>query len=163
MSNSFFLFSMLLAFKHMHLISALDVFPCIPLHPLSACTFWTFFDKPPCPTCLNIVLYPSHWQLPLTVPRKKLQPPFHSDAVHLSHTSLLSPQSCPTNLRIPLPLPCKAASPSRWLPSSSNFCILVSCFRTLVKFPIRWAVQPLLACKLLRPPPCSILYLSSEL
>ena len=39
MSNSFFLFIMLLAFKHTHLSSALDVFPCIPLHPLSACTF----------------------------------------------------------------------------------------------------------------------------
>ena len=25
-------------FKHTHLSSALDVFPCIPLHPLSACT-----------------------------------------------------------------------------------------------------------------------------
>ena len=39
MSNSFFLFSMLLAFKHTHLISALYVYPCIPLHPLPACTF----------------------------------------------------------------------------------------------------------------------------
>ena len=35
MFNSFFSFIMLLAFKHMHLISALDVFPCIPLHLLS--------------------------------------------------------------------------------------------------------------------------------
>ena len=39
MDNSFFLFIMLLAFKHTHLISALDVFPCIPLHTLSACNF----------------------------------------------------------------------------------------------------------------------------
>ena len=76
MSNSFFLFSMLLAFKHTHLISAVDVFPCIPLHPLSACTFWAFFDKLPCPTSLNIVLYPSHWQPPLTVPRQKNAAPF---------------------------------------------------------------------------------------
>ena len=46
--NSVFLFIMLLAFKHTHLISDLDVFPCIPLHLLSSCTFRTFFDKPPC-------------------------------------------------------------------------------------------------------------------
>ena len=207
---------MLLAFKHTHLISALDVFFCSPLHLLSACTFWAFFDKPPCPTSLNIVLYPSHWQPPLTFPRQKQQPLFHSDASHPCRTFLLSPQSCPTNPRIPLPLPCKAASPSRWLPSASNFCILVSCFQTLVKFPIGWSVRPLIALsssvgsctsqlsllflpcprcssrrvpvwtlrflfplslllslshalfllpvnKLLRPPPCSILYLSSEL
>ena len=71
MFSSVFLFIMLLAFKHMHLISDLDVFPCIPLHLLSSCTFRAFFDKPPCPTSLNIVLYPSHWQPPLTVPRQK--------------------------------------------------------------------------------------------
>ena len=57
--------------------------------------------------------------------------------------SLMYISSFPTNPRIPLPLPCKAASPSHWLPSASNFCILVSCFQTLVKFPIRWSVQPL--------------------
>ena len=71
MFNSVFLFIMLLAFKHTHLISDLDVFPCIPLHLL----YIAFFDKPPCPTSLNIVLYPSHWQPPLTVPRQKRQPP----------------------------------------------------------------------------------------
>ena len=69
-----FLFIMLLAFKHTHLISDLDVFPCIPLHLLSSCTFRAFFDKPPCRTSLNIVLYPSHWQPPLRVPRQKRQP-----------------------------------------------------------------------------------------
>ena len=50
--------------------------PCIPLHLLSSCTFRSFFDKPPCPTSLNIILYPSHWQPPPTVPRQKRQPPF---------------------------------------------------------------------------------------
>ena len=75
MFNSVFLFIMLLAFKHTHLISDLDVFPCIPLHLLSSCTFRAFFDKPPCPTSLNIVLYPSHWQPPPTVHRQKRQPP----------------------------------------------------------------------------------------
>ena len=68
MFSSVFLFIMLLAFKHTHLISDLDVFPCIPLLLLSSCTFRAFFDKPPCPTSLNIVLYPSHWQPPLRVP-----------------------------------------------------------------------------------------------
>ena len=71
MFSSVFLFIMLQAFKHTHLISDLDVFPCIPLHLLSSCTFRAFFDKPPCPTSLNIVLYPSHWQTPLTVPRHR--------------------------------------------------------------------------------------------
>ena len=75
MFSSVFLFIMLLAFKHTHLISDLDVFPCIPLLLLSSCTFRAFFDKPPCPTSLNIVLYPSHWQPPLRVPRQKRQPP----------------------------------------------------------------------------------------
>ena len=70
MFNSVFLFIMLLAFKHKHLISDLDEFPCIPLHLLSSCTFRAFYDKLPCPTSLNIVLYPSHWQPPPTVPRQ---------------------------------------------------------------------------------------------
>ena len=75
--HSFFLFIMLLAFKHTHLISALDVFPCIPLHLISSCTFWAFFDKPPCPTTLNIVLYPSPWKPPLTAsPWAKTAAPF---------------------------------------------------------------------------------------
>ena len=77
MFSSVYLFIMLLAFKHMHLISDFDVFPCIPLRLLSSCTFRAFFDKPPCPTSLNIVLYPSHWQPPLRVPRQKRQPPSH--------------------------------------------------------------------------------------
>ena len=38
MFNSFFLCIMLLAFKHIHLISSLDVPPCIPLHLLPSCT-----------------------------------------------------------------------------------------------------------------------------
>ena len=42
MVNSFFLFIMLLSFKHTHLISVLDVIPCIPLHLLSSCTFATY-------------------------------------------------------------------------------------------------------------------------
>ena len=82
MSNSFFLFIMLLAFKHTHLSSALDVFPCIPLHPLSACTFWAFFDKPPCPTSLNIVLYPSHWQPPLTEIQRRVMAGWAACAKH---------------------------------------------------------------------------------
>ena len=64
-------------FKHTHLISALDVFLCIPLHLLSSCMFRAFFDKPPCPNSLNIVVYAIHWQPPLTVPRQRRQPPSH--------------------------------------------------------------------------------------
>ena len=74
MFNSVFLFIMLLALKNTHLFSDFDVFSCIPLHLLSSYTFRAFFDKPPCPTRLNIVLCPSHWQPPLTVPRQKRQP-----------------------------------------------------------------------------------------
>ena len=111
--HSFFLFIILLAFKHTHLISSLDVLPCIPLHLLHSCTGWAFFDKPPYPTSLNNLFYSSHWLPPLTVPRQTLRLPFHQDAGHLLRTFLLSPQSCPTHPRIPLPLPCKAASPSR--------------------------------------------------
>ena len=76
MFNSFFLFIILLAFMHTHLISALDVFPCITLHLLSSCTLLAFFDETPplCPTGLNIALYPNHWQPPLTVPRQKGSP-----------------------------------------------------------------------------------------
>ena len=48
MFNSVVLFIMLLAFKHTHYISDLDVFPCISLHLLSSCTLRAFFDKPPC-------------------------------------------------------------------------------------------------------------------
>ena len=121
---------------------------CCPVFPCMCyllVLFLAFFDKPPCPTSLNIVLYPSRWRPPLTVPRLKLLTPCHSDAEHLSRTCLLSPQSCPTNPRIPHPLPCRAAPPSRWLPSSSSSCILVSCFQTLVKFLIWWSVPPLLA------------------
>ena len=47
MFNSIFLFIMLLAFMHTHFIPDYDVFLCIPLHLLSSCTFWAFFDKPP--------------------------------------------------------------------------------------------------------------------
>ena len=46
MFNSVFLFIMLLAFKHTHLISDLDVFPCIPLHLVSSCTFRAASRKP---------------------------------------------------------------------------------------------------------------------
>ena len=42
MFSSVFLFIMLLAFKHTHLISDFDVFPCIPLRLLSSCTFRAF-------------------------------------------------------------------------------------------------------------------------
>ena len=62
---------MLLALKHTHLISDLDV----SLYSLASAIYIAFFDKPPYPTSLNIVLYPSHWQPPLTVPRQKRQPP----------------------------------------------------------------------------------------
>ena len=58
MFNSFFLFIMLLAFKHTHLIPDYDVFLCSPLHLLSSCTFLALFDKTPYPTSLNIVLFP---------------------------------------------------------------------------------------------------------
>ena len=44
MFNSSFLFIILLAIKHTHLFSSLDVLPCIPLHVLSSCTFLAFFD-----------------------------------------------------------------------------------------------------------------------
>ena len=84
MFNSFFLFIILLAFKHAHLISSLEVLPCIPLHLLSSWTFLAFFDKLPCPTSLNIVLYPSRWRPPLTVPRQKLLPPCHSFLAYMS-------------------------------------------------------------------------------
>ena len=40
MFNSSFLFIILLAFKNTHLISSLDVLPCIPLHVLSYCIFF---------------------------------------------------------------------------------------------------------------------------
>ena len=40
MFNSSFLLIILLAFKHTHLISCLDVLPCIPLRLLSSCTGW---------------------------------------------------------------------------------------------------------------------------
>ena len=113
MFNWFFLCIMLLAIKHTHFIPVSGVFLCIRLFLISFCPPIVFFDNPPCPTSLNIVRYPSLWQPPLTVPRQKRPPPFHYDEVHLSSTFLLSPQSCPTNLRIPLPLPYTAASPSR--------------------------------------------------
>ena len=66
---------MLLAFKHTHLIPDSDVFLCIFLDLLSFCPCppIVFFDFPPCPTSLNIVLYPSHWQPPLTVPQQLVQ------------------------------------------------------------------------------------------
>ena len=85
MFNLVFLFIMLLAFKHTHLIPDSDVFLCIFLDLLSFCPRppIVFFDFPPCPTSLNIVLYPSHWQPPLTVPQQERQPPFHSDVGHL--------------------------------------------------------------------------------
>ena len=44
---------------------SLSFCPCPPI---------VFFDFPPCPTSLNIVLYPSHWQPPLTVPQQERQP-----------------------------------------------------------------------------------------
>ena len=74
MLNSDFLFIMLLAFKHTHLIPDSDVFLCIFLDLLSFCPPIVFFDNPPCPTSLNTVLYPSHWQPPLTVPRQDYTP-----------------------------------------------------------------------------------------
>ena len=49
MSNSFFLFIMLLAFKHTHLSSALDVFPCKSISSLSDCltdiSLWMISSK----------------------------------------------------------------------------------------------------------------------
>ena len=74
MFNSFILFIMLIAFKHTHLVSDYAVFLSIPLYLLSFFLRIVFFDKAPCPTSLNIVLYPSHWQSPLTVPRQNRQP-----------------------------------------------------------------------------------------
>ena len=76
MFNSFFLLIMLLAFKNTHLIAASDVILCILLYLVSFCPI-DFFDKLPCPTSLNTVLYPSHWQPPLTFPRQERQPSFH--------------------------------------------------------------------------------------
>ena len=57
MFNSDFLFIMLLAFKHTHLIPDYDVFLCIFLDLLSLCPPIVFFDNPPCPTSLNIILF----------------------------------------------------------------------------------------------------------
>ena len=91
----FFVFIILLAFKHTHLISSLEVLPCIPLHLLSSCTFRAFFDKPPCPTSLNIVLYPIRWRPPLTVPRQKLLPPCQSDANHPSRNVFFPHKAVP--------------------------------------------------------------------
>ena len=47
MFNSVFLFIMLLAFKHTHLIPDDDVFLCIFLDLLSFCPPIVFFDNPP--------------------------------------------------------------------------------------------------------------------
>ena len=47
MFNSVFLFIMLLAFKHTHLIPDSEVFPCIFLDLLSFCPPIVFFDSPP--------------------------------------------------------------------------------------------------------------------
>ena len=76
MFNSVFLFIMFLAFKHTHLIFQIMMCSsiCIFWDILSLCLPIVFFDKPLCPTSLTIVLYPSHWQPPLTVHRQKLQP-----------------------------------------------------------------------------------------
>ena len=52
MFNSVFLFIMLLAFKHTHLIPDSEVFPCIFLDLLSFRPPIVFFDNPPCPTSL---------------------------------------------------------------------------------------------------------------
>ena len=76
------------------------------MHLLSSRTFRAFFDKPPYPTSLNIVLYPSHWQPPLTVPQQKRQPlptkvqtvphvhfffPYNAvTQIHVSHVLLLA-------------------------------------------------------------------------
>ena len=130
-----------------HLISALDVFLCIPLHLLSSCTSLAFFDNPPpCPTSLNIVLYPSHWQPPLTVPRQKRQHHFHSDAGHLSRTFLLSPQSCPTNPRIP-PTPSSLQSRSTIPLTVIRFEFMYPCilFPNTGKIPDN-IICPILAC-----------------
>ena len=73
MFNSFFLFIILLAYAFNFVFGSDSLY--FPLHLLSSCTFLAFFDKLPCPTSLNIVLYPSRWRPPLTVPRQKLLPP----------------------------------------------------------------------------------------
>ena len=132
---------MLLAFKHMNLIPDSDAFLCILLHLLSFCPPVGFFNKPSCPISLNTLHYPSHWQSLLTVPRQKRQPLSIKIRPSLKYISSF-PHRFPTNLRIPLPLPYTAASPSRWLPSSSNLCILGSWFQTLVKSMIRYSAQP---------------------
>ena len=49
MFNSFFLFIMILAFKHMHLIPDSDVFLCIPLYLLSYCPLDSLFRQTPMP------------------------------------------------------------------------------------------------------------------
>ena len=131
MFNSDFLFIMLLAFKHTHLISDSDVFLCIFLDFLSFCPPIVFSTTPPCPTSLNIVLYPSHYgsYSPQMVPWPKFQGLAHglsasfdilpccerisvgSDSVHFYNSSF-SPLFChwttfdPTSLirwRLPTP------------------------------------------------------------
>ena len=131
MFNSFFLFILLLVFKHTHLIPDYDVFFCNILHFLSFCPLIVFFNNNPRPISLN-----THPTLPKPLATAPDSPSVKT-AGHLSNTFLLSPQSCPTNFRIPLPLPYTSASPSRRLPSSSNFCILGSWFQTLLKSMIR--------------------------
>ena len=149
MLNSFFLFIMLLAFKHTHLISSFDVLPCIPLHLLSSCTFCyplVRFDKPPCPTSLNNLLYPSHWQPPLTVPRQTLQPlstklqAISSFPTKLSHKSTY-PTSSSLQSRFTIPLTAirfEFLYPWILLPNTGNIpdkiCPTLGCFVFFSRF-----------------------------
>ena len=77
MYNSVFLFIMLLAFNHTHLIPDSGVFLHILLYLLSFCPRIFFLAKHTCPTSLNIILYPSHLQPPPPVcPSAKTAAPF---------------------------------------------------------------------------------------
>ena len=58
---------MILAFKHTHLIPYYDVLLCILARVYRIILSYIIFLQPPCPSSLNTVLYPSHWQPLLTV------------------------------------------------------------------------------------------------
>ena len=93
--NSFFLFVMLLAFKHTYLIPYYDVFLWIILHLLSFYPPIVFFGQlvrqTPCPISLNTLLYPSHWQPPLTVPPQKKRQPLSSKMQSISRVHFFFP------------------------------------------------------------------------
>ena len=88
-----------------------------------------FFDKPPCPISLSTLLYPSHWQLPLTDPRQTRQPPFPLRC----RPSLAYISSFPTKL------PHKSTYPTS-PPLQSRFTIPLTAI--LLEFLYPWLLIP---------------------